>query len=453
MLFFNTPLHILYNIVTQSNMRKNMGKKNKKSSFIVDLGLSHIKIKAVKQDDYGDYHIYVSCTAIKAECHKCGKEISSAHGHCLESVIEHLPIFDQRVFIHVKWPRFKCPYCDKNPSTSFKPSWLGDNGQQTIQYENYCLKCLINSTIKDVAEKSKTTEDVIEGILLRRVNTDINWNSLSPTRIGLDEIALRKGHKQYLTIISDISVASNVKILGVIKGRKKDDILPFLNNIPKDILLSLEAITIDMSASYFPALKEIIDNIDVFNQIVTIDRFHIAKLLGDKVDKERKKVVKQLKEKYENNEDKLNKIKNTMWPFRHHAKDLSEEEEICLNDLFDMAPSLKQCYDLRESLYDIFESKLSKEKAAEEIDEWIDLAKKYETKGHNPFKSFIETYKTYKPNILNYFVHRCSSGPVEGLNNKIKVIKRRGYGFRNIMNFAKRVFLDINLKPLLIPTS
>jgi len=430
-----------------------MSKKNRKTKFTIELGLSHIKIKSMEIDEFGDYHIYVSCMATKTVCHKCGKTISNVHGHCKETVIEHLPIFDQRVFIHVKWPRFICPYCDNNTTTSFRPQWLSGNGQQTIPYEDYCLKWVINSTIKDVAAKLKTTEEVIEAILFRRINTDINWDLISPTKIGIDEIALRKGHKQYLTIISDISIPQNVKILAVIKGRKNDDISPFLNSIPSDKLSSLEAITIDMSASYFPALKKILKDDNTFKQIVTIDRFHVAKLLGDKVDKERKKVVKQLKIEFENNEAKLNNIKQTMWPFRHHKKDLGVEEQIRLNCLFEMSPSLQECYNLRESLFDIFELEISKEQAEEKIDEWIKSAERYVTKGYNPFTSFIKTYKFYKPNILNYFSHRCSSGPVEGLNNKLKVIKRRGYGFRNIMNFARRIFLDINLKPIFMPTS
>jgi transposase len=427
-----------------------MAKKNTK--FSVDLKLNQIKIKKVEIDKNGDYHLHVSCTATFTFCHQCGKKTNHVHGQCEESVIEHLPILDQRVFIHVKWPRFKCPYCDNNPTTSFRPKWLCGNGRLTVQYEDFFLKMLINSTIKDVAEKFSSTEEIIEGILSRRVNTDINWGFIKPTRIGLDEIALRKGHNQYLTIISDSS-SHQAKVLGVIKGRTKDDIIPFLKSIPRDILLSLDAITIDMSASYFPALKEVIDDIDAFNRIVTIDRFHIAKLLGDKVDKERKKVIRQLKLKYKDNDDELEKIKHTMWPFRHHEKDLKEDEKIRLDYLFEKSSSLKECYDLRESLYEIFELKLSKEQAEEKINEWIESAKRYETKGYNPFTSFIQTYETYKPNILNYFYSRYSSGPVEGLNNKLKVIKRRGYGFRNIMNFARRIFLDINLKPTLIPTS
>ena len=143
-----------------------------------------------------------------------------------------------------------------------------------------------------------------------------------------------------------------------------------------------------------------------------------------------------------------------MWPFRHHRKDLNTDEDKRLENLFELAPSLEECYELRENLYEIFELKdISKEDAKEKIDAWCKSAELYETKGFNPFTSFIKTYRNFEENILNYFTHRMSSGPVEGLNNKIKVIKRRGFGFRNVVNFAKRIFLDINYKPLLLPAT
>ncbi|MCP3679545.1 MAG: ISL3 family transposase [Gammaproteobacteria bacterium] len=426
----------------------------KKTKIGVDLGLSSIKIKQVTIDSNDDYHIYVSCTATDTRCHKCGKKITASHGQCNETIIEHLPILDRRVFIHVKWPRFQCSDCDDNPTTSFRPEWLNDTGELTKAYENYALRFVINSTIKDASEKLGTTEEVIEGIINRNIKTDIDWDQIRPTRMGMDEIALRKGHNQYLTIISDISIAKKTKILAVIKGRTKEDILPFLEKIPREVLLSLEAFSIDMGASYFSALKDVIGDDTHFKRIVTIDRFHVSQLVGDKVDKERKKVIKRLKKEFENDEYQLEQLKYTMWPFRHHPKDLSDEEKNRLESLFDLEPILKQCYQLREDLYKIFELKsISKEEAKEKIDQWCKDAQKYKTKGFNPFTSFIETYRKYEDNILNYFTHRISSGTVEGLNNKIKVIKRRGFGFRNVVNFAKRLFLDINYKHIFLPAT
>ena len=105
--------------------------------------------------------------------------------------------------------------------------------------------------------------------------------------MGIDEIALRKGHSHYLTIVSDLSEKGNIKILGVIDGRSSIDIDPFFSVIPKSIWSSLESVVVDMGASYLSTLKDVIDDEDVFNRIVTIDRFHVAKLIGDKIDKER----------------------------------------------------------------------------------------------------------------------------------------------------------------------
>lgn len=419
----------------------------------INLGLHSVKVDYVKTDSLENYHIYVSCTAESTTCYKCEKIITKSHGQCKETVIEHLPIFDQRVFIHVKWPRFLCTNCDKKTTTSFRPDWLNKTGELTVPYENYCLKMLINSTIKDVSAKIDTTEDILEGILNRKINTIVNWSNISLKVMGIDEIALRKGHSQYLTIISDLSDPKNIQLLTVLEGRTKEDVLPFLKSIPEKKLESLEEITVDMGGSFLSAVKELIGDPERFNKVVVIDRFHVAQLIGNKVDKERKKITKELKEEFENDLEKLELLKDTMWPFRHHLNDLNENENERLNNLFKLAPSLKVCYELREELYKIFEKKISKNEAKEKINEWSLKAGKYETKGFNPFTSFIDTYKNYEENILNYFNHRVSSGPVEGLNNKIKVVKRRGFGFRNILNFTKRLFLDINYKPILLPSN
>ena len=141
----------------------------KKTKLSIDLGLKAIKIKQVSIDCHDDYHLYVSCTATSAHCHQCGKKITASHGQCNETIIEHLPILDRRVFIHVKWPRFRCSECDT--TTSFKPEWLNDTGELTKAYEKYCLRFVLNSTIKDASEKLSTTEEVIEGVINRIVKT------------------------------------------------------------------------------------------------------------------------------------------------------------------------------------------------------------------------------------------------------------------------------------------
>ena len=426
-----------------------MGDVLAKNVIKIPLNLDHIKVKKVDYNN-NEYHVYVSCSATYTHCHKCGKRITKPHGQCKETIIEHMPIFDEKVFIHVKWPRFICTDCDDGPTTSFHPEWLDKTGKFTKMYEHFFLRMLINSTVKDIAIKFNTTEEILQGIIDRNVMTKIDWSDLDPTRIGIDEIALRKGHDHYLTIISDISKVGRVKILAVLDGRTKDDVIPFLKTIPRKILLNLESICVDMGAGFFSSLKEVINDDCIFNNTVTIDRFHVAKLIGKAVDDERRNITKELKEKF-SDDNALDTIKNSMWPFRHHFDDLSPELQEKLDNLFILSPYLEQCYELREELYLIFENNHLKEDAKIQIRNWCSRALECANKERSPFESFVKTYYKFEENILNYFETRASSGPVEGLNNKIKMAKRRGFGFRNVVQFAKRLFLDINYKFELMP--
>jgi transposase len=108
--------------------------------------------------------------------------------------------------------------------------------------------------------------------------------------------------------------------------------------------------------------------------MVTIDRFHLAKLIGKAVDNERKIIIKDLKNKYSNDDKTLNVIQNTMWLLRHHFHDLSSDSQKKLDDLFELSPYLEECYELREELYLIFEKDYSKEDAKIQIKNWSERA-------------------------------------------------------------------------------
>ena len=193
---------------------------------------------------------------------------------------------------------------------------------------------MINSTAKDVAEKLDLTEDVVERIIHRRIILGINWSGYSPVVLGIDEIALRNRHKQYLTIVTDMGVPCDTKVVAVLKGGTQKDIKPFLDSIPDSVINGLQGICIDMARSYFSALKERMNDPEIFSSLVTTHRFHVAKLVGEKLGKQRKKAVAKLKKKYAEDERILESAKATMWSFRHHPKDLSKKQTISLHQLF-----------------------------------------------------------------------------------------------------------------------
>ena len=171
---------------------------------------------------------------------------------------------------------------------------------------------------------------------------------------------------------------------------------------------------------------------------VVIDRFHVAKQYRSSFDDLRKKELYRLKKELD--ADEYNKLKNVMWIVRKKACDLKEKELITLNLLFKHSPILELAYVLRNELTDIFDEHVSKRKAKSKLNSWI---RKVRKSGLTCFDKFILTLEKLMDEILNYFIHRYTSGFVEGLNNKVKVLKRRCYGLLNHENMFRRLYLDM----------
>ena len=401
--------------------REVMTQHPKRQGFFIDLKLENIEIVRVEEDQNEEIHIYVKCNAKSTCCSKCKSVLYQFHGYSKEVEIEHLSIFDRKTWIHVEWPRYFCKQCDR--TTQYRPGWLGATGRMTIALENFLLRQMVHSTIADVASKFKITEDVLEGLIDRRIEIKPDLSEMIIRIIGLDEIALRKGHGNFVTIVSDLSDSSQVKIIAVLKGNSESDVLPFLNTIPDAVIAEMEAFCTDMGKGFLSALRMRLSQED-YDRLVVVDRFHVAKSLGSKIDKVRKQEIALLKKKFEKNDEELEKIERTLWPFRKHEVNHTEEEKIKLEQLFSLSSVLRELYSLKEGFYKIFETNQSQENAKIEIDKWCDQAI---VLGFKPLQTFVNTYHQNEKIILNYFNSRYSSGPVEGLNNKIKVIKRRGF--------------------------
>ena len=129
-----------------------------------------------------------------------------------------------------------------------------------------------------------------------------------------------------------------------------------------------------------------------------------------------------------------------MWPFRKKPSKLTQEEQELLDRVFAHSPDLKQAHTFREELTGIFEQDLSKVQASREVKAW---RKRVADSELTCFDSFLTTLDRHLDEITNYFLDRHSSGFVEGLNNKIKVLKRRCFGILNLDHLFQRLFLDL----------
>ena len=224
-------------------------------------------------------------------------------------------------------------------------------------------------------------------------------------------------------------------VLGVLKDRKKDTVKDFLSSIPNELARTVQNVCCDMYDGFINAAKEVFGS----KVKIIIDRFHVAKNYRGAIEKLRKKEMKRLKS--ELSEYDYKKLKNVMWILRKKHNNLSESEKETLNLLFKYSPLIKKSYNLRNKLTSIFNQPLSVRQAKRKIKQWI---KSIEKSGLTCFDTFIKTLRKLWNEILNYFTNRLNSGFVEGLNNKIKVLKRRCYGIFNVENLFQRIAIDLN---------
>jgi transposase len=189
--------------------------------------------------------------------------------------------------------------------------------------------------------------EAIMGIIDRYISTEVNWKAIQRLYvIGIDAIALKKGHKDFVTIVT-MRVGNETGILAVLKDRKKDTVKAFFSRIPTRVRKTVKAVCSDMYDGFINAAKEVFgDKVKII-----IDRFHVAKLYRKGLDTLRKAEMKRLKNTLLKEE--YTKLKNVMWILRKAKDQLTHEEVEMLQLLFIHSPLLALAYPLSKELTDI----------------------------------------------------------------------------------------------------
>lgn len=187
------------------------------------------------------------------------------------------------------------------------------------------------------------------------------------------------------------------------------------------------------------AIEEFIATHDDVTAQLVIDRFHVAQQYRDDFDELRKQELRQLKktlptETYEQD------CKGTLWLLRKNHAALDNDERVRLRRLLAHSQPLHLAYTLREELTAIFNQSHSVPEAKRRLTAWV---RKVQLSDLDCFDGFIKTLSAHWQPILNYFEERVTSGFVEGLNNKIKVLKRRCYGIKKVSTLFQRLWLDL----------
>jgi transposase len=397
------------------------------------LNIPGIRVLGVKYDEH-TIECQIESTQGYSMCHKWGQRATEFHEHAQELELRHLPLCGRQVMLRLRPKRYRCLYCEGAVTTTERAEWYDAKAGCTKAYAEFLLLELVNGTLQDVAKKHGVTYDVVRGILKRYVRGEVDWSQIKALGLlGVDEISLLKGHSDFVRLVSAHDETGKPIVRAVLKGREKKPLVDFLKTLPKRLQETLKEVCTDLYDGFINAVEEGLPQAKI-----VADRFHIAKLYRAAVDAVPKIEMKELKAIL--TKEEYARLKGVLWALRKRHENLEPEEQALLDRLFEASPSLRKGYNLREKLTRIFNKKHSKKSGRRAIRRWMAQVK---DSGLECFDPFLSTLEKRMDLITNYFISRSSSGWVEGLNNKIKLLKRRAYGVKNLGNLFRRIWLDL----------
>ena len=282
-------------------------------------------------------------------------------------------------------------------------------------------------TIQAVACYLGVSWDLVKEIQKRNLRKRFRLPKLRKVkRIAIDEIY--QGKKLgYLTIVLDLQRGA---VIFVGKGKSADALKPFWKRLKKSGA-RIEAVATDMGPAFISAVRE-----NLPEATLVFDHFHIIKLFNEKLTKLRRDLQREAREAQDVSGKPV--LKGVRWLLLKNPDNLDDtcNERQRLDDALKLNEPLATAYYMKEELRTIWHQP-DKASAKKALDEWI---KKAAASNVNMLKRFSKTLAAHRSGTLAYFdFDRLSTGPLEGINNKIKTLHKMAYGFRDTEFFKLKI--------------
>ncbi len=360
--------------------------------------------------------IVLKRTGKTGKCPCCGKRCRHIHKK-RKRRIRDLDLAGSKAYI---WFSYFDIVCSCGYDGVEELNFVDSYSRYTKRFEEKIVVLCRVMCIKDVSREMCICWDAVKNIDKRNaIKYVLNLDSITPKRIGVDEIAYEKGHK-YLSVVRDVDLG---KVIWVGKSRKKGTLDKFFKELGIEKSWNIAVAVCDMWDPYIASIKA------NTNAALVFDKFHIAKVINETVDSVRKKEFS----KADKEERKLMKKKRFLILSRQ--KRLSPEKKETLFDLLDINKKLYTTYLLKEQILDIFDE-TNEQTAIKRLNRWL---KNIEKAGLEEFQKSAKRIKKYIYGIINYFKYQLTNAQSEGFNNKINIIKRRAYGFRDLEYFKLKI--------------
>lgn len=323
------------------------------------------------------------------------------------------PIGKKSCSLEISNQRIECKQCKQ---VKFLPlGFAPKKCRYTHSFKRLVLSLTPVMTIKALANYLKVSWDTIKDIQKNHLKRHYHKPSLkNVTRIAIDEIYC--GRKTgFMTVVADLNTGA---VVYTQKGKSGASLKAFWQ-LQKRSKTKIQAVATDMGMAYVSSVIK-----SAPEATLVIDHFHVVKRYQER--------LTALRRELQSNGDDVQKqvLKGTRWLLLKNRENLNAEknEKTRLDKALALNEPLSKAYYLKEKLQQIWKQE-TKSEAEKWLDEWVEEAL---SSGVNMLKSFSKTLIKFKANILAYYdLNKMSSGPIEGINNRIKALSRQAYGYRD----------------------
>lgn len=349
-------------------------------------------------------------------CRGCGDTFLFCYDHERSRRVRDFPVWGRRCYLEFSPARVGCPQCGILVEVL---DWIEPNQRQTLRYEKYVARLCDILPVLDVAE----LEGLDKGTVYR---LDRKWlkrreAERSPAKVrylGIDEISIRRGQR-YATVFYDLE---KKEVIALVKGRKQRNVGGLFRRLGKKFCRGVLAVCMDLWSAYLNSVRRYCRK-----AAVVFDKFHVYGYLSKAVDEVRRT------EQNKAEEEGKSLIKGTRWLLLR--KTLGRKQRHALSEVLALNENLQKAHLLKEEFEGFYRSDTCEE-AATFLAEWT---ARCDESGLAPFKKLAKRLRRWKEGIMAFFTHRITNAFAEGINNTIKVIKRRSYGFHDLSYFFLKI--------------
>lgn len=400
--------------------------KSSKTKLLTELlNLESVEVTKYKNLPQVGLILHTEVTSQEATCPRCGNISQRVHQNH-RYLIKDLPISGQPVYLEINRRQFKCQFCQKPFSEELK--LVQKRRKYTTRLATEIVRQVLADDIKTVAQNNDVSTEEIETMLKDKARELKQEKPSNLKKLGIDEIALVKGRGNYCAVLVDLEKS---KVVDILEERSQEKIMSVLREWGAEVLELIEYVSIDLWKPYKSLIKKLMPNAEVI-----ADRFHLMKQINEELDKHRKTARKEAhKEKAKKKKEQiLQGLSKSKYALLKNECNLNKKQQEKLKEVKIVCPTLGRMHSLKEKFREIFETNQNGLTGLLKISDWLVEAKEYYSHSNKTIIRWIGE-------IIAYFDERMTNGVVEGINNKLKLIKRSAYGFRNFDNFRNRVLL------------